>query len=95
MKLVYCPYTDKELPLSETTPDHIIPLSLGGKNAFTIPMQNTFNSTIGHAIEAPIANDPIIKVIRAKQDARGHSHQPVEALWSRTTDQDGNPLQAP
>jgi hypothetical protein len=82
MKLVYCPYTDKELPLSETTPDHVIPLSLGGKNAFTIPMQNTFNSTIGHA-----------KVIRAKQDARGHGHQPVEALWSRTTDQDGNPLQ--
>ena len=29
-RMVYCPYTDREIPESESSPEHIIPLSLGG-----------------------------------------------------------------
>ncbi len=93
MERIYCVYTDREVPCSETSPEHIIPLSLGGSGAFTIRVETGFNSTIGHSIDGQVANDPILKVLRAKRDARGHSNQPVEARWNRTVDQDGNPLQ--
>ena len=35
---IYCPYTDRDIPLSESSPEHIIPLALGGMNGFAIPV---------------------------------------------------------
>lgn len=93
MSEVYCVYSDREFPASETTPEHIIPLALGGKNGFTIPVQRTFNAGLGHTIDAAIANDPILKMKRAKLDLRGHNSWPVKARWTKTIDQNGNPLQ--
>ena len=90
--MIYCPYTDRELDASETTAEHIIPLSLGGCNAFTIPVERQFNSEVGHAIDGKFATDGLITVLRARKDARGHSGQPPRARW-RTVDEDGNPLQ--
>jgi len=38
---IYCPYADRDIPISESSPEHIIPLALGGMNGFTIPSQRT------------------------------------------------------
>jgi hypothetical protein len=91
---IYCPYTDKEIDTAEATPDHIIPLALGGHNAFAIPVAKDINSTLGHTAEAGIASDPIVEIRRARLDVRGHSNTLVQARWKKTRDEMGNPLQA-
>ena len=50
-RTVYCPYTDREIPESKSSSEHIIPLSLGGVNGFEIPVDATFNSTLGSEID--------------------------------------------
>jgi hypothetical protein len=93
MEKIYCPYTDRELPYSETTPEHIIPLSLGGIREFTIQVESKFNSTIGHLIDGKVANDASMNILRAKKDTRGHSNRIVKAHWKQTQDKNGRPLQ--
>jgi hypothetical protein len=54
---VYCPYTDLQLAESECSPEHIVPLSLGGTNGFELPVSASFNSKLGHEIDGAMAND--------------------------------------
>ena len=56
-RTVYCPYTDRELPESKSSSEHIIPLSLGGVNGFEIPVDATFNSILGSEIDGKLATD--------------------------------------
>lgn len=70
---MYCIYTDKEVPEAEGNLDHVIPLSLGGDNKFTIWADLKFNSTVGSEVDGAIANDPLVMFPRAAADARGHS----------------------
>ena len=70
---VYCPYTDRDMPLSETSPEHIMPLALGGLNGFTIPVSREFNSRVGSAIDGALANDFLVMSKRDKHGAQGHT----------------------
>ena len=76
--MVWCPYTDKEIDASATTPEHIVPLALGGVNAFTIPVDSAFNSSVGSEIDGVVANDFLTLVRRRELDARGHSNKPPQ-----------------
>ncbi|HEY1084060.1 MAG TPA: hypothetical protein VGE29_17485 [Prosthecobacter sp.] len=71
--LVWCPYTDKDLPLDSCSPEHIVPLSLGGCNEFTIPVAKEANSTVGSEIDGGIANDFFINLARSRLNMRGHN----------------------
>ena len=72
-RTVYCPYTDREIPESESSSEHIIPLSLGGVNGFEIPVDATFNSTLGSEIDGKLATEFLLELRRTEHDARGHS----------------------
>ena len=72
-RLIYCPYTDRELPESQTSREHIIPLSLGGVDGFEIPVDAAFNSMVGTNLDGALANDFFIALRRTEYDARGHS----------------------
>jgi hypothetical protein len=52
-----CIYTDMEMAASAGTFDHIIPLSLGGRNQFCVWSDSSFNSRLGDEIDGAIAND--------------------------------------
>jgi hypothetical protein len=57
---IYCPYADRDIPISESSPEHIIPLALGGMNGFTIPVSKDFNSSVGSEIDGALANDLLV-----------------------------------
>lgn len=92
-ELVYCIYSDKKILKSESSPEHIIPLSLGGVNTFTVPVSRKLNSEFGHSIDGAFSNDPLITLRRAKKDSRGHNNSPVVAKWRRGSDDKGDPIQ--
>jgi hypothetical protein len=73
MENVYCIYTNREFPASEMSGEHIIPLSLGGVNAFQILVEKEFNSKVGSTIDGTMANDFLMSFRRRQFGTRGHS----------------------
>ena len=71
--IVYCPYTDRELACDSASAEHVIPLSLGGTSALTIPVDKSANSTLGSELDGALANEFPIELRRTRYDARGHS----------------------
>ncbi|RBB99208.1 HNH endonuclease [Pseudomonas sp. MWU12-2115] len=83
--LFYCPYTDKELNTRDSSIEHIIPLSLGGSNSFTISVSKEYNSKAGTDIDGMLANDFLVLIRRKKYDARGHSKKPPKAILKKSS----------
>lgn len=88
----YCIYTDTEVPTERGNLDHVIPMSLGGSDSFTVWASKAFNSEMGSKIDGKVANDPFVMLARRNSDARGHSGKHPLPVWKRTT-LDGNPIQ--
>ncbi len=93
LPLPYCPYTDRDWPDAETSPEHIIPLSLGGVNGFEIAVHATTNSDIGSSIDADMAEDFLVKTKRNRFDVRGHHGKEPVFVVKEATNADGLPLQ--
>jgi hypothetical protein len=90
---IYCPYSDRDIPLSESSPEHIIPLALGGMNGFTIPVSKDFNSRVGSEIDGVLANDFLVMSKRDKHGAKGHSKKHPENVFPNASNADtGEPL---
>lgn len=87
---IYCPYTDTEIDASSSSAEHIIPLSLGGSNDFTIPVGKEYNSKIGSDIDGDLANDFLVLLRRRNFDARGHSKKKPKVIIKKSTMEDGN-----
>lgn len=59
--------------------EHIIPLSLGGSNSFTVPVSKALNAELGSAIDAALATSDVLTMFRRREfDARGHSNKKPE-----------------
>lgn len=83
--MIYCPYTDREIPEAQSNPEHIIPLSLGGINGLQIPVDSQFNSHVGSKLDGALANEFLFALNRTKFDARGHSGKKPVALIKKAT----------
>lgn len=83
--MVWCPYSDAEVDFEATSPEHIVPLSLGGSNQFVIPVKASTNSNVGGLIDGAIANDFLTLVRRNRFDARGHRGKPPKVLVRRAS----------
>lgn len=90
---IYCPYTDKDIPVSRSNPEHIIPLALGGLNTFTLPVSKDFNSRVGSEIDGALANDFLVMTKRDKHLVKGHSGREPEYVATNASDAEtGAPL---
>ena len=89
----YCPYTDQDYPDSETSPEHIIPLSLGGVNGFEVAVHKDANADIGSSIDAAMAEDFLVKMRRNRFDVRGHSGKEPVVVVKQAKNASGLPLQ--
>lgn len=87
---IYCPYTDTYIDASSSSAEHIIPLSLGGSNDFTIPVGKEYNSKIGSDIDGDLANDLLVMLRRRNFDARGHSKKKPKVIIKKSSMEDGN-----
>jgi hypothetical protein len=89
----YCPYTDRDIPVTDSNPEHIIPLALGGLNGFTLPVSKDFNSRIGSEIDGALANDFLVMAKRDKHLVKGHSRIEPEYVARNASDAEtGAPL---
>ena len=70
---MYCIYSGKNLDDSEMNVEHIIPLSLGGCDSFTIMVGKKINSDLGSKIDGKFCNDFLIGLQQLPFDNRGHS----------------------
>lgn len=82
---IYCPYTDTEIDVNSSSAEHIIPLSLGGSNDFTIPVGKEYNSKIGSDIDGDLANDFLVLFRRRNFDARGHSKKKPKVIVKKSS----------
>ncbi|WYX07966.1 hypothetical protein WJ973_25345 [Achromobacter xylosoxidans] len=73
---VWCPYLGSDVALSDCNREHIIPLSLGGSNQFTVPVSRAANSTIGSSVDAALSDKDFFVLQRRREyDARGHNNK--------------------
>lgn len=92
--MIYCPYTDKELPEHDTSMEHILPLALGGTNGFEILVSKELNSKLGSEIDGKLANDFLVMNRRNKLNIKGHSKKrPVFKAKKAQDGDSGYPLQ--
>ena len=78
--MIYCPYTDREIPKVRSNREHIIPLSLGGTNELTIDVDRESNSQLGRELDGALANDFLVALRRSEYGARGHSRKDPWAI---------------
>jgi len=71
----YCIYSGKNINKTESSVEHIIPLSLGGSDDFIINVNRNLNSIAGSKIDGKMANDFLVKMNAIKNDFRGHSRK--------------------
>lgn len=91
---MYCPYTDCDIPEATATLEHIIPLSLGGSNAFRIPVDGAVNSRVGSDLDGALSKEFLWALARSKHDARGHSgKEPWAEIKQATYGEESRPAQ--
>ena len=89
---VYCIYSNKDVPDTEGSWDHVFPLALGGKNQFTVWSDNYSNSIIGSKVDAPVAKDVVVELALHKSGVQGHRAKRHGPRWRRVS-MEGNPIQ--
>ena len=83
--MIYCPYTDRDIQEAQSSPEHIIPLSLGGINGLEISVDSAVNSQVGSKLDGALANEFVFALKRTKFDTRGHSGKKPTALIRKAT----------
>ena len=92
-RLVWCPYTDKEVPWTDTTKEHVVPLSLGGVNEFHVRTDAKPNSDLGSRIDARLADEFLVKQRRNQLGATGHSGKHPVVTFKHSQLESGEPVQ--
>lgn len=83
MDKIFCIYEGKEIAKEDSNAEHIIPLSLGGNNMFTIPVSKTKNSELGTTVDGELSKDPLISLQRMETSYKGHSRKSVHPVFKR------------
>jgi len=74
---MYCIYSNKDIEDKLCSKQHIIPLSLGGIDDFTISIARTFNSKLGSKVEGALINEFAMKLKQMHSDVTGQSKSPA------------------
>lgn len=70
---MYCIYSGQNLDDADMNVEHIIPLSLGGCDSFTIMVGKKINSDLGSKIDGKFCNDFLIGLQQLLFNNKGHS----------------------
>lgn len=79
--MMYCIYSGKEIhelesnDELETNEEHIIPLSLGGSDDFTIRVSKEYNDYLGSNVDGKMTQDFFIAMDRVRHQDKGHSQK--------------------
>lgn len=89
---MYCIYTDSEVASEDGNWDHVIPLSLGGANDFTVWSDEAYNSKVGSTVDGAINKDFFIAPALAAAGVKGHNRKAAAPRVRKATI-DGRPAQ--
>lgn len=78
---IWCPYSNNVVSESEASNEHIIPLSLGGSNQFTIDVSSEANSGIASRLDSEFGKLEIICSARRHFALKGRSGRNPEVRW--------------
>lgn len=94
MNKIFCIYTNQEIESTDSNPEHIIPLSLGGCNTFVIPVSSVKNAELGTSVDGEMVNDPVMSLHRLALGYKGHSRKKVRPVFRRASiKKTGKPVQ--
>ena len=93
MNQKYCIYLNKLVSEDNLSPEHIIPLSLGGSDEFVLPVDAETNKRLGGKIDGRLTKDYIMSSIRRKNNYRGHTKKAPKSTFKASKFKDsGKPL---
>ncbi|MBC8394954.1 MAG: hypothetical protein H8E17_20585 [Deltaproteobacteria bacterium] len=75
---MYCIYSDKDVTDEETNSEHIFPLTLGGKDDFTLQVSKELNSLVNREIDEKLAHCSFLAVDRRQHNAQGHRKTEIQ-----------------
>lgn len=70
---MYCIYSGENLKDEDMSIEHIIPLSLGGCNEFTIYVGKKINNDLGSSVDGKFCDDFLVKLHQIPYGNKGHS----------------------
>lgn len=73
MKEFYCIYSNSNFHRDEMNDEHILPMSLGGANNFSLLVNSEINSQLGSKIDGRLTSDYLISCLRRRMQWIGHS----------------------
>ncbi|HAR44091.1 MAG TPA: hypothetical protein DCS07_15905 [Bdellovibrionales bacterium] len=79
----YCIYKDAQS--NDLSLEHVLPLSLGGHDSFSISADRSLNNGVASKVDSAISNDFTILFDRRDLDATGHSGKPPEPKAKHST----------
>lgn len=86
----YCIYTNEYLCDDDMNVEHIIPLSLGGHDKFTISVGKKANSFLGSKVDGRLINELTMKLKQIHEGYNGHSKKSKFRL--KNCKSDGKPI---
>ena len=78
--MIYCPYTDCEIPVEQASSEHIIPLALGGTDGLELLVDAAANAHWGSLLDGKFASELVTALRRTKFDTRGQSSKEPKAI---------------
>lgn len=90
MKKSYCIYTDQWIADPHKSVEHIIPLSLGGCDEFTINVDTDVNKRLGSKIDGKFGNDYLINSLRRIKELVGHNNKKPSYVFKKVKIKDTN-----
>ena len=89
---MYCIYTDKDVPSNKGNFDHVIPMSLGGRDEFVVWSDRHVNSALGSEVDGKLGQDPLLRIALRNAGVKGHSGKEPTSVW-RNSQINGRPAQ--
>lgn len=80
---MYCIYTDQEVAEADGNLDHVVPLSLGGKNGFVVWSDWKTNSDLGSQVDGKLGRDPLLVFALRNAGVSGHSGKTAVPVWKK------------
>lgn len=90
--MTFCIYTGQDVPKADGNWDHVVPLSLGGKNEFVVWSDRNTNSRLGSEIDGKLGQDLVLAFALRNAGVAGHSGRESVPVWKRV-DLEGRPTQ--
>lgn len=81
---MYCIYTNLDVPTEKGNLDHVLPLSLGGRDEFVVWSDRDVNSKLGSEVDGKLSQDNLVRMALRDAGVKGHSGKETAPVWKNS-----------